>query len=286
MTSSGFDEEVVRTDTGLVGILARPETPADRSLPWVVIPNAGNLHRVGAGRASVTLARRLAAGGYAAFRFDHAGVGDSPPRRDGADVSAGRVSELQQVLSDLESRYGASRFVVFGLCTGARDAFHAAVEDERIVGIVQIDGFAYRNTRFHMTRFLRRLRHPLASIHGLARRLLPAPRPVSESEGENLWVEEWSGYPPRAKVEEGYRTLVARGVQLFVAFTGSWGEEYNYHRQFVDMYRGVDFSESLTLRFMPDASHTLVDPFDQRALLAEVVEWLGTVAPAQRGAAP
>jgi len=270
----GLREEVFRTETGLVGIVTLPEPTNDRSLPAVVILNAGNIHRVGAGRVAVTLARVMAGRGYLCLRFDHAGVGDSAPRGDGVGLEEGRVSEISEVLSELEARHGIDRFAVYGLCSGARDAFHAALRDERIVGIVQIDGFAYRNVRYYVNKVVRRTGNLPSVFRSLGRRLGLVEKPSPVQPGADMWVEEWSAYPPRSQIEAGYRDLVARGVRMFVAFTGSWHEEYNYERQFIDMYPGVNFDDVLTLRYFPDAAHTLTDPLIQRTVVRELMRWL------------
>ena len=270
----GLQEDVFRTETGLVGIITLPEPSINPDLPAVVILNAGNIHRVGAGRTAVTLAREVAGRGHLCLRFDHAGVGDSAPRGDGVGLEESRVSEISQVLTGLESQHGIDRFVVYGLCSGARDAFHAALLDERIVGIVQVDGFAYRNVRYYVNKIVHRAGDLPSMFRSMGRRLGLVERPSRVQPGTDMWVEEWSAYPPRSQVEAGYRALVARGVRMFVAFTGSWYDEYNYERQFIDMYPGVDFDDVLTLRYFPDATHTLTDPLIQRTVVIEVMRWL------------
>jgi len=272
--ASEYQEEILRTDGGLVGIVSVPGPDVDSSLPAVVILNAGNIHRVGAGRAAVAMARRLAARGQFAIRFDHAGVGDSAPRREGLGIEEGRISEISEIITAMSERFDLDRFIVHGLCTGARDAFHAALRDDRIVGIVQIDGFAYRNVRFYVNKIFQRAGDLPGVLKGVGRRLGLLPSPSKPDPGTDMWVEEWSDYPPRPEVEEGYRTLVSRGVRMFVAFTGSWEEEYNYERQFIDMYPGVDFGDVLTLRYLPDAAHTLTDPVTQRAVVTDVLRWM------------
>ncbi|HSM06621.1 MAG TPA: alpha/beta fold hydrolase [Longimicrobiales bacterium] len=272
--ASDYREEVFRTEGGLVGIVSIPAPGVDAGLPDVVILNAGNIHRVGAGRAAVRLARRLAGRGQRAVRFDHAGVGDSAPRSEGPGLEEGRVGEISEILTAMAERFDADRFIIYGLCTGARDAFHAALRDERIAGIVQIDGFAYRNMRFYLNKMFQSAGDIPAVLRGVGRRLGLVPRPIPPEPGTDMWVEEWSDYPPRPEVEEGYRTLVRRGVRMFVAFTGSWEEEYNYERQFLDMYPGVDFGDVLTLRYLPDAAHTLTDPVTQQAVVTDVLRWM------------
>ncbi len=278
----GVQEEVFTTEGGLVGLITHPSSDEVESGPAVLILNSGNIHRVGTGRMSVILARRLAAHGAFVLRFDHSGVGDSPPRRDGLDLEEGRVREIIDVMDALQERYGVERFVVHGLCTGARDAFHAALQDERIVGLVQIDGFAYRNLRFYLRKMGRRLGDLPSVVRGVGRRMGIVPRPERSTPADDMWVEEWSGYPPRAEVEEGFGVLVRRDVALYVAFTGSWEEEYNYESQFLDMYPGVDFRNLLTLRYLPEAAHTLLDPVSREVVVEGICNWVVDAVTADR----
>lgn len=276
----GVREEVFTTPQGLVGILTLPPGAVDAALPAVIVLNSGNMHRVGAGRISVTMARRLAGLGHVVLRFDHAGVGDSAARRDGLDIDTSRVTEIREVMSILDSRFDVAGFVLYGLCSGARDAFHAAIEDDRVRGLVQIDGFAYRTLRFRLNRLRRRLAN-LGSLPRLFGRLMSNGESSSKPAlGADMFVQEWPEYPPRVEVEAGYRRLVERGLSLYVAYTGSWYEEYNYRQQFQDMYPGVGFEDSLTLRYMPTAAHTLPDPAHRRELIDGICEWIDHLAPA------
>ena len=67
---SGPDEMVVRFGDAesLVGIVTLPSAPTNSTA--VVLLNAGVIHRVGPHRMNVQLARRLAARGFTALRFD------------------------------------------------------------------------------------------------------------------------------------------------------------------------------------------------------------------------
>jgi pimeloyl-ACP methyl ester carboxylesterase len=286
--NSAVAEEIITTSAGLVGIVTHPTAGTSGDLPGVVILNAGNMHRVGNGRISVTLARRLAGQGHVVLRFDHAGVGDSAPRRDATDlgVDETRAAEIADVLTLLERQYGVRQFVVYGLCSGARDGFRAAVKDARIVGLVQIDGFAYRNVRYHLTHFVRRLREPRALPRWLGRMLSGPRSPEAASLETDMWVQEWKEYPPRAEVEDGYRKLVERGVAMYVVYTGSWQHEYNYRRQFLDTYRSIDFGDLLTLSYLPDAEHTLPDPKHRTIVLEGVCAWMSRIFGHDRQASP
>ena len=124
----------------LVGIIATQSVPEQgEALPAVILLNAGIVHRVGPSRMSVRIARRLSSLGFAVARFDHSGVGDSGIRRDRLTWSESTVVEARDVMSDLEARFGLTRFILVGLCSGAVTAFKTACADERVVGIVMLN---------------------------------------------------------------------------------------------------------------------------------------------------
>lgn len=283
---NGVTEEVLLAGDGLVGIVSLPAGGPDRSRPAILILNSGVIHRVGACRLSVKLARHLAGSGHVVYRFDHSGIGDSPPSRSGLEMDAGQVSEIEDAMTAVERRTGASHFILYGLCSGARAAFHAALADTRVVGIVQVDGFAYRTVRHYLLKGMRRLRDFRTVPRVLARWLGLRKAPAREGTGEDMWVQQWPDYPPQETVAAGYARLVERGVRIHAIYTGSWQDEYNYHRQFLDMYRGVDFGTLLTLRHLPDAYHILPHPDDQQRVMEEVTGWVTTEFPSASGESP
>lgn len=260
----------------LSGVVTLPER-SERERPAVLILNSGLIHRVGACRISVKLARALSGAGHAVLRFDFASIGDSAPSPDNLGVEEGHTVEIIEALDFMSESFGCETFIVYGLCSGARDGFQAALRDERIVGLVQIDGYAYRNFRYLLHHYIPRI--PRRAVwRRLFRERLPRAlaRPFRRSTGrplENMVVQIWPEYPPRRRIEEGYAELVARGVRFCVLYTGSWADQYNYRTQFHDMFSGVDFDGHLTLRYMPDATHILSQPEAQNNVIAGVGRW-------------
>ncbi len=128
------------TAPSLVGIIAKQPGPdQEEALPAVILFNAGVVHRVGPSRMSVRIARRLASCGFVVARFDHSGIGDSGIRRDRLTWSESTVVEAREVMNDLERRFGMTRFILVGLCSGAVTSFKTACADERVVGIVMLN---------------------------------------------------------------------------------------------------------------------------------------------------
>lgn len=116
----------------LLGILARPETPAETG---VIVIVGGPQYRVGSHRQFVLLSRALAAAGYAVLRFDHRGMGDSEGRqRDFETVGADIASAIDALQSRLPS---VKQVALWGLCDGASAALLYCHEthDRRVSGL-------------------------------------------------------------------------------------------------------------------------------------------------------
>lgn len=279
---------------GMVGVLTEPPAEAaaaDR--PLVVLLNAGLLPRIGPYRLWVRLARRLAAEGFAVLRFDLSGIGDSEPRRDALGFEEAALDDIRQVLDQMARSRGVHRFVLMGLCSGADNSYLAALRDDRIVGIVLMDGYAYRTPGFYLRYFGRRLLRR-RSWHSLGRLVLqqararlphllgPAPmdppgRPVPD------YVR---AFPPRAQVAAGLRSLAARGVQIYAIYTSGMDGHYNHRTQFLRAFRDVDFRGRLTLDYFAESDHTFTELRSQRALVEAVAAWTRRTFPARIAALP
>lgn len=138
-----MNEEAVRfgTSNSLIGILASvPEIVNQHASTAVILLNAGIVHRVGAGRVYVKLARALAAAGFITLRFDFSGIGDSPARHDGLSFPKSAVAEAQDAMEFLFRNKGVRRFILLGGCSGARIAFDTACcDDARVIGALLIN---------------------------------------------------------------------------------------------------------------------------------------------------
>ena len=130
----------------LFGVLSRTDQRPTR--PAIVLFNGGAVHHVGPNRLYVTLARSLAAMGFACLRFDLEGIGDSVLRRPGREnhpYPAHATADAKAALSYLRERFGYRRFIAVGLCSGAHTAFHSALqlEAEDIDEVVLINPYAF-----------------------------------------------------------------------------------------------------------------------------------------------
>ncbi len=145
LTGDGFVEEGVNFGRGgrLSGVLCRPDG-LRRGAP-VVFVSASYDRRIGWGRTTVDMARRLARDGIASLRFDIADAGDSPPnpgRPEEVLYTQAPQEDLGEALDFLDAA-GLGRPVVAGRCSGAYIGFHGALEDARVCGAVLANPIAF-----------------------------------------------------------------------------------------------------------------------------------------------
>ncbi len=99
---------------------------------------AGLLHHVGPHRLHVLLARSLAEEGISTLRFDISGIGDSLIRSDDFPANEAPVQEINSAMKVLEKR-GFTRFVLFGICSGAVQAVKVAAGNSKVAGIILVN---------------------------------------------------------------------------------------------------------------------------------------------------
>lgn len=269
----------------LVGVLAEPSHAVDPSVPAVILLNSGILHHVGASRLHVQIARRLADQGHLALRFDFSGIGDSEARKDTLPFVKSAVIEVREAMDYLETR-GARTFVLIGLCSGADMAFKVAGMDSRVVGLGQMDAFAYRTLGYHLRHYGARLGR-VSSWKGFIGRKLrhiapvtAAPRAEAERDPESETPEYRRKFPPRAEVERDLRQLVARSVRLMFIFSGGQEEHYNHRGQYAASFRAVPFANLLRVEYIGAADHLFTDLRHQRIVVGMLAEWVAEFRPA------
>lgn len=258
----------------LVGILTEPD-PADAvpDAPAFVILNSGIMHRAGASRLYVQVARALAAEGFCSLRFDFSGIGDSEVRRDSIPIEERFTLETCEAMNYLETVTGSERFIVGGLCSGADGAFWSGLADERVVGIWQIDGFCYKTLGYKLRRYGPKLLSPKAWLHSIRARL-PKPKDEEREEEGDVFVkpEYRRVFPPREVVGEGLATLLERDVALYFFFTGGL-EEYAYAEQHEETFPQLDLGRRAHMFHIGEATHLVSDLEHQRAFLADLRSW-------------
>jgi pimeloyl-ACP methyl ester carboxylesterase len=205
--------------------------------------NVGANHHVGPHRMNVDLARELAACGYLTFRLDAAGLGDSrvaPGDRENRIYTKDSVADVQSAMTLLSQMRGASRFVLVGLCSGAYLAFHAAIEDARVVGQVLLSPYAFewkegdpvtptmrkpfRSTRFYTRAlldrrvWLRALRGDV-ELRGIAGALLERFQTQIDTALPSLAARLRGTVGPKNDVERAFVAMCERGVESLMVLS-------------------------------------------------------------------
>jgi pimeloyl-ACP methyl ester carboxylesterase len=278
-------------DDAMVGIVSLPEgddgSPAS-TRPFVVILNAGLVHRVGPFGMSVQIARLLAGKGFRVLRFDQSGLGDSPPRtaiRDAGSIEGRFIDDGRAALDFLGERYGAKQFVVGGLCSGAMNAHRLCVADERVVGLYLLDGYAYATRTYYEERLVRRLRQPrtwLATAGRLAGRAADRVRTHLHGERDaspakdgrdprvSLFYQDW---PPISDVRADLDRVLTRGVRMLFVYSGGWSN-FTGVRQFDEMFPKLDGRKQVSVRYHEQADHTYMALEDRALLLGDLGEFV------------
>lgn len=262
----------------LVGVLTLPRNGEEPTEGWcAVILNAGIIHRVGANRLHVEIARSLAEIGITSVRFDLSGVGDSPMRPGNHTLQECVSRDVDEVFDVLSASHGFRHFVLVGLCSGAVNGFRIARTDPRVIGAVMIDLPAYRTFGYVWRHALRRFKDVLTSpgrwqqmkewgtrltgglVHDGDGRLPPAA------------YLAFPPAPPQEDAKEGFAELVEKRVEMLVVFTARW--HYNYLNQFRDAFPGIDFGDLLQLEFFPKSDHTFTPLLERRKLVEKIRDW-------------
>ncbi len=268
---------------GLVGIWCEPSTPpTGEPLPTVVFLNSGLIHRAGIGRLHVRTARALAELGFTSLRFDLSGIGDSAKPRTVGSLADVVAADVDAALAFAAKRAPAEQVVLVGLCSGARDAFDAALRDPRVEGVVAIDMIGeFRNWQHSVVHYWRRALDAgswkRAVTRGTARatrRLVGFAEPESQPAVPPGVVLGVRSRLPRDVMEAQLDTLLERRTRVFLAFSGSEFTQYNHRGQLAELFPRAAKDPALGWDYFPHADHVFSDSDQQAKLIASVLDWM------------
>ena len=268
----------------LVGVLAEPRKKNDDTAarPAVILLNSGILHHIGACRLHVRIARSLAPRGLRVLRFDHAGIGDSEPRKDTLPFVESAPQEVREAMDYLSEKKGHKEFILVGLCSGADMAFKVAQQDDRVVGLIQMDPYAYRTWKYYLHYYGPRALRVSPWINFAKRQLgkvLPANEPESGSERvpDDFASPEYRRiFPPRDETAQGLSVLTDRSVQMLSIFTGGQERHFNHQSQYVESFPDVNFRDLLRVVFIKESDHIFTNLDHQNMVDDEITEWVAS----------
>ena len=273
---------------GLVGILTQPTERRSDEAPDLLLLNSGIIHRVGSNRLNVELARALARQGVRCLRFDLSGIGDSDRRSDATSVRDAVQRDITDAIEYLRAEHGGARVALFGLCSGAFDAFRAAVVDARVAGAFMVDMpgpfRSWRHTLHHVrSRLLddasdRSLLTKLIdrSAATIQRALIdrPAPAPPVCAEPADGYSAGARRASSRDEMTDQLDTLLARNARLFFVFTAGLELNYNHASQFRGVFPRAARSAGVSHAFLPDVDHAFGGADARSRIISLVEEWI------------
>ena len=273
-------------DSRLLGIVSEPDAEAARdSAPTTLLLNAGLVHRVGPNRLNVNIGRDLASRGFKSARFDMSGIGDSNRPADEMPYVEQSVADVVDAMDSFSAMHGDERFVIIGLCTGAYNALEAAVADDRVVGAVLIDGYAYPTMRFTVTHQTKRLLQGWRWARFIKRKL-GLLEIAKKKQPDDMLVFEPEDLT-KAEFDDRIVGLTRRGVHVHFVYTGFGPQSYNYEGQLFDAFPHFD-RELVTVKFIPGATHTFTLPTHRDEVVQSIADWFttsfGSGEPATHGA--
>ena len=235
----------------------------------MILVTPGMLHSAGPFGMYKDIADKNAEQGITSLRFDLSGIGESL----GVGVS-GRsidraVKEITQAMDFLCKDHGFEAFILFGFCSGTDDSVQTALQDERVKGVIALDGLYYKTLkhRFHwgviMLKKLIVWKKWQAILQKNRNKLIP----VSLANGED--VREFPDTSQQAVRE--FQQLVDRGTQLHFIYTGGM-DGYNYAQQFYDMLPGVKWKGTDTTIFFPHIDHVAILCEDREEVVNNITQ--------------
>jgi alpha-beta hydrolase superfamily lysophospholipase len=287
----------------LFGVVTEPEGPVKRDRPAFCFLNVGGNHHVGPHRMNVELGRELAARGYLSFRFDTAGLGESPAtpgERENRIYTMDAVADVQSAMTMLHEQHGAKRFVLVGLCSGAYVAYYSGIADPRVVGQVLLSPFAFewkegdpvaptmrkpfRSTRFYARSLLdpqvwSRAARGDVELRAIAGALLE--RFKTRFDLMLPAVGSWlrGRLQPQNAVERAFAAMSDRGVESLMVLSFDDGG-----LDMIAAYLGADASrmrgrKNFDFRVIDDADHTFTTLSAQETLRTLLTDYAATRFP-------
>ncbi|MDO8450895.1 MAG: hydrolase 1, exosortase A system-associated [Rhodoferax sp.] len=269
----------------LLGILARPEAPAETG---VVVIVGGPQYRVGSHRQFVLLARALAAAGYPVLRFDYRGMGDSEgQQRDFQAVSADIAAAIDLLQEHMPS---VKEVALWGLCDGASAAllYCHDTHDSRVTALCLLNPWVRSEASLAKTQvkhyYTQRLRQKefwvklfsgnvaVGAASGLLRSLKsaftgPAPKKGGEEDG-----------PFQTRMAQAWKNLNHPILLLLSANDYTAKEFIEYAKTSAD-WSGALAQALLQTCDLPEADHSCSSAAWRTLVEARMLEWLMRATP-------
>ncbi|PCI73548.1 MAG: hypothetical protein COB38_00340 [Gammaproteobacteria bacterium] len=272
-----MNEKIIQfgDNQNLIGILSSPES-IQKDKPIFIFVNSGLLHRVGPFRIYVATARELAKQQFTSLRMDLSGKGDSLAKQNSLSLKENTNQDIIDAMDYLQESTGVSQFVVCGICTGADNAYEIAFSDERIKGVIPIDGYAYPTAKFHFKKLYLRLTNS-NSWRNLVSKFLPfivkKDVKISRLNKSDVTMNYKMIFPEKSVFENKLSQTLNRGSKFLVIFTGGWYMFYNYKHQFKKAIGDLFSEDKIKVEHNKKSDHTFILQKDKEWLISTIVGW-------------
>lgn len=281
---------IIDDRTNLIGVTTKPvsdSTSGDNNYSdvAVIMFNAGYLHHVGPNRINTSLARSLTECGFHTLRMDFSGLGDSGVNENVQTNAQLVQNDAKSAMDFMQSNYGCGRFILFGLCSGAVDSILIAQSDKRVAGLVAIDGFGFRTTRFYVHHAIRhilprlfRLKHLQRGLNRSARqvhtRLFRSSNIMAEHSAQSMTDDGNLTRKTQGEVKKILNDLCNDNTKMRFIYTGGVSDYYNYSNQFRDMFGKTELDEKISWRYFPQSDHLFMLAEHRDQMLEDVQQWV------------
>lgn len=242
---------------------------SDSTIAMIML-TPGMLHNTGPYRLHVDIARSLEKQGVSSLRFDISGIGESlGVGATGTSIDRA-ASEAIEAMDYLMKTHGIQQFILFGLCSGADDSMQTALKDERVKGVIALDGVAYKTPKFKFNETLL-LARKMLSISKWTNKIRYLTgndtAPASLAMGND--IREFPETAEQACKE--IQQLVDSDVQLHFIYTGGT-EHYNYAQQFYDMLPQMKWRGTESTEYFSQMDHVVMLCEDRKLLVDHVID--------------
>lgn len=151
------------------------------------------------------------------------------------------VSKVTQAMDYLHENFGHKGFVLIGLCSSAEDAFATAQQDDYLVGIVLLNGYAYKAGLFLINRLLKFYLPRLFMWHKLRSRFSKFFVRDNNTSVHNAAAlaeldDDYRYIPPQQETGDALAYLTDEKTDVLFVYTGSEHDEYTHKGQLFAMF--------------------------------------------------
>ncbi|MBS0388424.1 MAG: hypothetical protein JSR15_08065 [Proteobacteria bacterium] len=244
----------------LAGVLTTAAVDAP-ARPLLLVPRSARMQDSAARRLVVELARAAAARGLNSLRFDLGGCGDSGDRLAGESADAADTNDIFDAMDLLSSTDADRRFMLLGVGADIDTLQRIAMDDARIVGLISINGPAFRTWGYWLRR--------CAQAPRFARR---GPRDAHEA---GAAAATGSLGRDRNAFAGAVQALADRGVRTLHVYPGAGGgPPFNHARQFWSMLPPLRTHGRLAVAYLPAADQHFSCRDDREQLFDLCVDWM------------